>query len=139
MRFTPILVIIASIFIYSCETTSAQQNGPGYWDLPTTHRMPANEQERQEECARIRQEMARVQSWVDGGIRMFTMPQQQALIIQRGNQNMAALENRAAQVGCTKAFTDAPASKELSFDACFEKCKKYTTRTNEECFDSCNK
>src|SRR5262249_17489851 len=34
--------------------------------------------------------------------------------------------------------TPIPQGGDMSFDECFQKCKQYTTRTNEQCFDACS-
>jgi hypothetical protein len=58
-------------------------------------------------------------------------------------QNIAALEARAANIQCTAAFSNAPAAApppaKQSFDQCFARCQQYTGRTKEQCFDACNR
>ena len=114
--------------------------------------LPTDDAGRRAECAWIRQEAARLQNM------LIAMDQQQgvpgpynfqpiyrAAAQQRVNSAGAALASRASEVGCAAAFSNAPAPQAappsapagMSFDECFQKCKQYTSRTNEECFDSC--
>lgn len=130
--------VLTFLLVVSCVSETKKPSRVTYWDLPTSHRMPANEQERQEECARIRQEMARVESIAEVA-QVNLAPLYAASVRVKARQNLAALESRAAEVGCSAAFTNIPNKKDMSFDECFDKCKKYTNRSNEECFDSCNK
>jgi hypothetical protein len=54
-------------------------------------------------------------------------------------QNIAWLENRAAEIGCKGAFSSTVINHEnkMSFDECFKKCKELTGFTNEQCFEKC--
>jgi len=77
-----------------------------------------------------------------------------------GASQVKALEDEARRKGCysirnAPSVTPPPAIKSpslpsiprvqeennpvprLNFEACFSKCKSYTSRTNEQCFDSC--
>lgn len=71
------------------------------------------------------------------------------------NDKLKTMKRTAAKKGCydrpayiepilSPAIPIAPAPKlidtqrqQLSFDQCFTKCKDLTSRTNEQCFDSC--
>jgi hypothetical protein len=139
--------LTVGILLIGCATESGRPSPPPepkppspptYWDLPTSYQMPKTDGERQEECARVRQEMARVQSIAQ--VARTTLEPMDALPIQiLARNNLARLESRAAEVGCRAAFSDTPPSGQTSFDECFAKCKKLTSRTNEQCFDSCKR
>jgi hypothetical protein len=117
--------------------------------------MPTDEAGRKTECAWIRQEDARLQNLLvafDMQARSAAPGPYNFTPIYRAQMQMgvrdasAALASRAADVGCTAAFSNAPAiqavpspapQQGMSFDECFQKCKQYTSRSNEQCFDSC--
>jgi hypothetical protein len=110
--------------------------------------MPTDEAGRKAECGWIRQEAARLQSALIASEQMMNSqvqtnltPIYRAALRGQYQQAGAALETRAADVGCTAAFSNAPAppaqQQGMSFDECFQKCKQYTSRTNEQCFDAC--
>lgn len=122
------------IFILLISFGCATEQSVSYWDLPTTHRPPANEKELHEECLRIRQEIIRQQvlaSMVKGYLANAARI--------KAAQNIAWLENRAAEIGCPGAFTGGVIHHKsgLSFDECFKKCKELTGFTNEQCFEKC--
>jgi hypothetical protein len=70
---------------------------------------------------------------------MATTPLMTVAVQAKARNNIATLESRAAEVQCTAAFSNAavssaPVSTKPNFDEC-----KYTDRTKEQCFDTCNK
>ncbi len=117
--------------------------------------MPTDDAGRRAECAWIRQEEARLQNFLIAFNAQASVPGPynyqaiyRAAAQMRVQSATAALESRAADVGCNAAFSNAPAPQAappvaptpqggLSFDECFQKCKQYTSRTNDQCFDSC--
>ena len=111
-----------------------------YWDLPTTHTMPTNDQERIAECGRIRDQMEVVKTEAVMATRLFSDPIVVIAAQENARREYAALQNRAAAVNCRAAFSSVGTKTKSShsFDNCFSNCKKYTSRTNEACFDSCN-
>lgn len=132
-RELPFLLLV--LFLFGCATDESAKT-VSYWDLPTSHLTPANEKELHEECLRIRQEIARQQalpSLIKGS---FFDPN---VIRAIAAQNIARLENRAAEIGCPGAFSGGVIrhKSDLSFDECFKKCKELTGFTNEQCFEKC--
>jgi hypothetical protein len=106
--------------------------------------MPQTEQERQEECGFLRSEIARQETLGQVGGTMATTPLMTVAVQAKARNNIATLESRAAEVQCTAAFSNvpvssAPVSTKPNFDECFSHCRKYTDRTKEQCFDTCNK
>jgi len=133
--------LAVGVLLVACATEPAppqHTEGPGYWDLPSSHRMPTSEEERRIECGRIRQEVARLQSAVDAA-ETFLHPEEAAVVRVQVRRSLADLQTRAADVGCGAAYSQSPPAKGMSFDDCFKKCKQYTSRTDAECFDSCRK
>ena len=123
------------VFVSGCAPTQ-ETHTISYWDLPTTHTMPSNEQERISECGRIRDQMERVRTEAIMAPRLFSEPIVVIAAQENARREYAALQNRAAAVNCRAAFSSTGNSSH-SFDSCFSNCKKYTSRTNEACFDSC--
>lgn len=118
---------------------------PTYSETINSRSMPTTEQQKQEECAFIRQEIARMQSLK---LRAATQPCNPQyglcigpIMIAKANSGIATLESRASQVQCDAAFStvkilNAPSN---SIKECIAACKENTTRTSTECFDTCNK
>jgi len=107
-----------------CGTTD--KRGPTYTDQVMNRPLPVSEAEKQQECCWLRGEIARQRAL--GGYGTAT-------------QDLATLESRASKVGCsgTDAQTGAPEASGRNFDACFAKCKQFTNRSNDVCFDLCTK
>jgi hypothetical protein len=105
--------------------------------------MPPDDNARMQECNWIRSEIARQRGLAGAGAAMATNMMTVAAFQAVAQQNIAALESRAANIQCTAAFSSAsnntPATSNQAFDQCFERCQKYTERTREQCFDACNK
>jgi hypothetical protein len=131
-----ILAIVVVVFL-GCATNQSEQS---YVDSVLNRPMPANEGQRIQECNWIRSEIARQQGLAGYGASIATSLQMAALYQAVAQRNIAALQSRAANIQCTASFSNAPAvSSKLNFDQCFSRCQQYTSRTKEECFDTCNK
>jgi hypothetical protein len=150
--------LLAVTVLLWCCSGSALAGEESYAERLARRPLPTDEAGRRAECAWIRQEDARLQnllvafdmqtSSVQPGPYNFTSIYRAQL--QMGVRDAsAALASRASDVGCTAAFSSAPQAQPtpaagaavpggaMSFDDCFQKCKQYTSRTNEQCFDSC--
>lgn len=99
--------------------------------------MPQGAAERIAECQWIRSEIAREGGLAELASSRATDAMTGDLYRAIAAQNIAALESRASVVRCGAAFSDAP-SAEQNFDSCFQRCREYTERSNEQCFDACN-
>jgi hypothetical protein len=87
--------------------------------------LPVTEGEKQQECCWLRGEIARQRGLGGYGTAM---------------QDLATLESRASKVGCPAALqTGAPEASGRNFDTCFARCKQFTNRSNDVCFDFCTK
>jgi hypothetical protein len=120
----------------------AQGNSQSYADAVLNRPMPADDDARRQECTWIRSEMARQRGLAGVGATMATTPFMAAAYQAVAQRNVAALESRAANIQCTAAFSNAPVAAPTtgpSFDQCFARCKQYTDRSKDQCFDACNK
>jgi hypothetical protein len=110
-----------------CGTT--EKKGPTYAEQVMNRPLPVTEGEKQQECCWLRGEIARQRGLGGYGTAM---------------QDLAALESRASKVGCPAALrndaqTGGPESSGRNFDTCFARCKQFTNRSNDVCFDFCTK
>lgn len=133
--------IFLALALSACAT---QRQEPSYAQQVLGRPLPANENDRMRECAWIRSEIARQQGLAGYGVSLASTPQQAVLYRAIAQQNIAALESRAANVRCYAAFSNAPAptlerAGSVDFDQCFARCQKYTDRSKDQCFDACNK
>jgi hypothetical protein len=131
-----LLALCAGVLpLWGCATSDTQS----YADTVLSRPMPASDGERIQECTWIRSEIARQQGLAGVGSSIATTPLMAAAYQAAVQQNVAALESRAASIQCTAAFSSAPAPSSQSFDQCFARCQQLTKRTKEQCFDVCNK
>ena len=134
----------------------ATQSRVSYAESVSARPIPTTEDGRVRECDWIRGEIARQQGIAEMGGAMATSPFMAAAYRAAAQQNIAALNARAANVGCYAAFSPrqsqampVPAQPsesrpvrdgaKLSFDQCFARCQELTDRTKDQCFDVCNK
>lgn len=133
MKQAVLALIVITAAISGCE------NRPNYSQQVLDRPLPQTDQKRQEECNLIRSEIARQQSLAQAGGAIATTPMMAIAVQAKVRDNIAALESRAANVQCSASFSNTPVSTKPAFDECFSKCKEYTSRTKEQCFDACNK
>jgi len=102
---------------------------------------PQTHEELAQQCIFLRQEIAQQHTIastapsVSPGITILSIQEQAA-------RNIAALKAKSAGLGCDETFSaqgkPAAAPKNEDYmDWCMAKCKQYTSRTPEQCFDSC--
>jgi len=135
------LGILLAVVLAGCAT---EQQGPSYQEQLNSRPAPRNDEERQQECSYIRSEIARQNGLAGYGATIAASPAQASLYRALAQQNIAALESRAANMNCRAAFSPgitepremqaAPKIRE-----CISACKENTQRTSSECFDACNK
>jgi hypothetical protein len=131
-------LIRCSLLITVTVALSGCTHQPNYAEQVLNRPLPQTDQERENECALIRSEIARQQSLAQVGGTMATTPLMALAVQASARNNIAALESRASNVECTAAFSSVPSSSKV-FDQCFARCQQYTSRTKEQCFDACNK
>ena len=103
--------------------------------------LPQSRRELDQQCTFLRQEIAQQRTIESTDANVF--PRTTILSIQqKASRNVAALMSRSAKIGCDAVFntqSKPAAAQEYGdyIDTCMAKCKQYTARTPEQCFDSC--
>jgi hypothetical protein len=139
MKASKVWLLGAAVILAGC---AAQQTGP-YRDVSSLLNAPPPQtyEELTQQCIYLRQEIA--QQRTIASTDAIVLPGTTILSIQeKASRNIAALTTRYINIGCNKSFSsqDKPATKEGDgdyIDLCMAKCKQYTNRTPEQCFDSC--
>ena len=121
---------------------AAQQASP-YPDLASLLNapLPQNRQELTKQCFYLQRKISQQRAFESTAA--TTQPGTTILIIQNdAERNIAALTQRSNNLGCDNII-DAQSGptpvedKGNYIDMCMAKCKQYTSRTPEQCFDSC--
>ena len=139
MRAIKVWLLGTAAFLAGC---AAQQAGP-YRDVSSLLNAPPPQtfEELTQQCTYLRQEIA--QQRTIASTDAVVLPGTTILSIQeKASGNIDALTTRSLSIGCNKVFNsqDKPAAKQENgnyIDLCMAKCRQYTSRTPEECFDSC--
>jgi len=124
---------------FSQQLARAVQN---YADQVSNMPTPSTDDARRQQCTYIRSEIAKQHGIGDTALStegsIYLSPMEAAAVRAAVRQNVAALESKAADIQCSSAFSNAPVRNDQSnFDQCFSRCKQYTNRTKEQCFDAC--
>jgi hypothetical protein len=129
-----------TIFFSGCDKQ------PTYAEQLKARQMPQTQQDKQNECSFIRQQIAQMQSGIQLASAQKCNPQyglcMGPVVIARNNANIASLESRASEVQCDAAFSTVKVinnNSNNSIKECIAACKENTNRSSTECFDSCNK
>ena len=139
MNYRKAWLLIAIAILAGC---AAQQPSP-YPDAASLLNapLPRDQRELARQCLYLRQEIA-IQK-TKASTAATTQPGTTILIIQNdAERNIAALTQRSNNLGCDNII-DAQSGptpvedKGNYIDMCMAKCKQYTSRTPEQCFDSC--
>lgn len=118
-----IAIAVLTCFVAVMGGCAANRNqGPTYTEQVMNRPLPLTDAERQQECSWLRGEMARQRRLAGSGT---------------SAQDLATLETRASQVGCSALAT--PGAGGSSFEACYAKCRQGSNRSNDVCFDACTK
>jgi hypothetical protein len=119
---------------------------------------PADAQRRSQDCATIATQIARQVAVRDDKAAAVEAPFEHAKAKARAESDIAALKARQSELDCASApppqnaaapAQSSPAAAAVAappaasqadegFDRCFERCRRYTDRTKEQCFDICN-
>jgi len=125
-RAAALVLVCLGVLGGGCATN--EKKGPTYAEQIMNRPLPVNEAEKQQECYWLRGEMARQRALGGYGTAM---------------QDLATLESRSSQAGCAAVRADAqpgaPAAGGGNFDTCYMKCKQFTNKSNDVCFDQCSK
>jgi len=124
-KLTTATLVLVCLSALGGGCSTAEKKAPTYAEQVMNRPLPATEGEKLQECYWLRGEMARQRALGGYGSAM---------------QDLATLESRASKVGCpTTLGTDAPGASGRNFDACFARCKQFTNKSNDACFDFCMK
>lgn len=120
---------------------------------------PADAQHLSQDCAGIASLLERQAAVRDDKAAAVEDPFEHEKARRAAELNIAALRSRQKALDCASApppVADAPApaapaaaapasapassaaQADAGFDRCFERCRRYTDRTKEQCFDTCN-
>jgi hypothetical protein len=125
-----LFIIFFTIFLSGCESTPSKS----YAQKVSEWQQPKDEQDKNKACGYIRSEIARQQN-----IATYMSSGQYAMMAKiLANDNIAALESKASEFGCSAAF-GGQTQPQPAIKACISACKENTSKTSEQCFDACNK
>jgi hypothetical protein len=121
----------AAICILLSAWACAQEREPSEYDVVLKRAKPATEEARRQECSWIETSIGRQKSLATYVAATSTYPATALAHQDAALRNMAVLQSRAQTISCQAGSGN--------FDECFSRCKTYTERTKEQCFDACNK
>ena len=123
-----------------CLLATGCASQPSFQEQLAARPIPQTRDQINAECASIRTEIVNQQAIGDAAQTMTTMPMVFRLMT---NQNVAALESRAAIIGCQTAFSTHSTqviqeeSTGQKIQQCIDVCVANTSRSPETCFDIC--
>ena len=119
----------------------ASKPPPSDYDVVLARAKPPTDDARMQECTWIQTALARQKSLASYATASSISPMTAIALQDSAQRNMAVLESRAQTINCWLAFPAAPAATSAQprtpFEECFSRCKQYTDRTREQCFDAC--
>jgi hypothetical protein len=121
-QLTVATAVLACLVALAGGCAATRSDGPTYAEQVMNRPLPVTDAEKQQECSWLRGEMARQRRLAGSGT---------------STQDLASLETRASQVGCSAAGT--PEASGSNFETCYAKCRQGTNRSNDVCFDACTK
>jgi hypothetical protein len=130
------IAAMSCILLALCACASKPR--PTVYDVVLDRPKPATDEARRQECSWIETALAREKGYATYATASAISPMTAIAHQDAAQRNMVVLESRAQTINCRPAFPGARGSG-LSLDECFARCKQYTGRTNEQCFDACNK
>ena len=134
MNLKSIPIITLAVVLSACASAPKQSYSEKFNSRPA----PQNSEQHQAECAWVRSEIARMRS-----VRAQAATSNLAAYFQAtADQNIAALQSRAANLKCNAAFsTVVPNSvnQPSGIEQCISACKANTNHSPEQCFDACDK
>jgi hypothetical protein len=114
---------------------------PSDYDVVLKRPRPPTDEARRMECTWLETTLARERGLAGYATENAISPMTAIAHQDLAQRNVAVLESRSKRIACgapaaTKASGAAPSGP---FDQCFSRCKQYTGRNNDQCFDVCNK
>ena len=125
------------LVLFGCATKRV----PSDYDVVLKRPRPPTNEARIQECIWLDTTIAREKGLASYATANAISPWTAMAHQDAAVRNMAVLESRSRALNCRPVFQSAPAaaSGQPGFDQCFTRCRQYTGRSNEQCFDSCNK
>ena len=120
-----------AVAIAGCSSTPPRI--PTEYDVVLARPKPTTPEAQRQECAWIETSLDRQKSLANYVTATSTYPAVALAYQDTTQRNMAVLNSRAQAISCQMA------GGAQSFDQCFARCTQYTSRTKEQCFDSCNR
>lgn len=135
MKLSPSVTFILAFLMVSCA-----EDKPSYSQSLSMRPLPTDNVGVADECSWIRSEIARMNAIK----RQSTASQFAVYFGAQADQNIAALESRAANIGCYQSFSPrtgavSPKPEKSLIQQCIDACLTSTNRSTGQCFDDCNK
>ena len=140
MRLTA--AVLCAVALVACQTQRASNSFANLVNRP----LPTTDAQRDSECAALRSEVARQESLGQMGAAMQQNQMMAMAYLSMTRKNIAYLQSRYSQIQCdvirvapTQPIIPGVSKPDngMTFDQCFAKCRELTSRTENECFDSC--
>jgi hypothetical protein len=113
---------------------------PSDYDVVLKQPKPSTDEARRQECTWIQTQLARQKQLATYVSTTASFPELALQHQAAAQRNMAVLESRATNINCAATLPQLSAGQaRLPFDDCFARCRQYTDRSNEQCFDACNR
>jgi len=106
---------------------------PTEYDVVLARPKPTTPEAQRQECSWIETSLERQKTLANYVTATSTYPATALAYQDQTQRNVAVLNSRSQAISCQAAAGTG------SFDACFARCTQYTSRTKEQCFDSCNR
>jgi len=137
-RAIPYALILASL-VAACARLQGEDHVQELLSRPP----PSSEQNRAFECAKLIWEASRQKAIGNDAVASVEDPFNAAKKRDAAARAVMALNARQRELRCSEipasANTEPPADADASFDRCFKRCRQYTDRSKEQCFDVCSK
>jgi hypothetical protein len=154
--------LAAACMLALALTGCARLYGESHTQELLDHPVPASEHDRAMECGRLIGEVAQQRKVGTDVPSMAEAPFTSAATREEAARTVKSLEARESELHCADvpasayavpatpapapAAVAAPAAPRLTpaeadavFDRCFQRCRQYTDRSKEQCFDVCTK
>jgi hypothetical protein len=112
---------------------------PSDYDVVLKRPRPPTDEARRMECTWIETTLARERGLASYATENAISPMTAIAHQDAAQRNVAVLEGRAKRLACGAPAAAKAAAATGPFDQCFSRCKQYTGRNNDQCFDTCNK
>ena len=125
MKHWPVAVMVLAL------CACAHKSQPSDYDVVLKRGKPESDEARRQECSWIATSLDREKRLASYVTATSTYPEMAVARQEATQRNMAVLQSRAQALNCQAGSGP--------FDDCFARCRQYTERTRDQCFDACNK